>query len=40
MDQEKFDALVHYICARCEDPTSLGATKLNKIMWYSDEAPI
>jgi hypothetical protein len=36
MDQEKFDALVHYICARCEDPTSLGATKLNKIMWYSD----
>jgi hypothetical protein len=36
MDQAKFDALVHYICARCEDPSLLGATKLNKIMWYSD----
>lgn len=32
----KFDALVHYICAYCEDPTRLGATKLNKTLWYSD----
>lgn len=36
MDQSKFDALVHYICAKCDDPSSLGATKLNKILWYSD----
>jgi hypothetical protein len=36
VDQAKFDTLVHYFCARCEDPSSLGATKLNKIMWYSD----
>jgi hypothetical protein len=35
-DQPKFDALVHYICARCDDPSLLGATKLNKILWYSD----
>jgi len=30
------DALVHYICARCENPAKLGATKLNKVLWYSD----
>jgi hypothetical protein len=36
MDEAKFDALVHYVCAKCEDPSTLGATKLNKIMWYCD----
>jgi hypothetical protein len=36
MDEAKFDALVHYVCARCEDPSKLGATKLNKILWYCD----
>jgi len=36
MDTDKFDALVHYVCAKCEDPSMLGATKLNKILWYSD----
>jgi hypothetical protein len=34
-NQDKFQALVHYICykAHRED---LGATKLNKILWYAD----
>lgn len=36
MDEAKFDALVHYICARCETLSKLGATTLNKILWYSD----
>lgn len=35
MNTEKFKALVHYIIARC-DPSQLGATKLNKILWYVD----
>lgn len=33
---EKFKALVHYICWKVEDPRQLGATKLNKILWFSD----
>lgn len=33
---DKFEALVHYICWRCQDPTKLGATKLNKVLWFSD----
>ena len=36
MDHAKLDALVHYVCARCENPSKLGATKLNKVLWYSD----
>jgi len=36
MDREKFKTLVHYVCAKCEDPSLLGATKLNKILWYSE----
>jgi hypothetical protein len=32
----KFEALAHYICYKCQDPTVLGSTKLNKILWYSD----
>lgn len=36
-DKAKFKNLVHYICAqRSGDPSSLGATKLNKILWLSD----
>lgn len=35
-DREKFTALVHYICERAEDPSVLGAVKLNKVLWYSD----
>jgi hypothetical protein len=36
MDEAKFDALVHYVCAQCEDPATLGVTKLNKVLWYCD----
>lgn len=36
MGEHNLDALVHYICARCEVPSRLGATKLNKVLWYSD----
>jgi hypothetical protein len=33
----KFKALVHYICWRTQDnPARLGATKLNKILWYAE----
>lgn len=32
----KLEDLTHYICWKCEDPTKLGATKLNKILWFSD----
>jgi hypothetical protein len=32
----KYEDLVHYICARCEDPSMLGATKLNKVLYFSD----
>ena len=33
---EKFKNLVHYICWKADDPAKLGATKLNKILWYVD----
>jgi hypothetical protein len=36
LDMNKLTALVHYICYKCPDPTTLGAVKLNKIVWYSD----
>jgi hypothetical protein len=36
MASQKFRDLVHYICWRCEDPSQLGATKLNKIPWIID----
>jgi hypothetical protein len=36
MATEKFKALVHYIVASCDDPQRLGATKLNKILWFAD----
>ena len=36
-DREKFKALVHYICyQRSHDPSTLGAIKLNKILWLCD----
>jgi len=34
-DYEKFKDLVHYICQKA-DRDELGATKLNKILWYVD----
>ena len=37
MSNSNFKTLVHYVCDRCtDDPTKLGATKLNKILWMSD----
>ena len=36
VDQARLDAIVHHVCAYIEDPSKLGATKLNKILWYSD----
>ncbi len=35
-DLKKLKALVHYVCSKCPDTTLLGATKLNKILWYAD----
>lgn len=36
-NRPKFKALVHYICSRCQDePSRLGATKLNKVLWYAE----
>jgi hypothetical protein len=34
--QEKFRQLVQYICWKSDDPTQLGSTKLNKVLWHSD----
>jgi len=33
---EKLKNITHYICEKCSDPTKLGATKLNKILWFID----
>ena len=30
------DLLVHYICATCDNPAQLGATRLNSILWHAD----
>lgn len=35
-EREKFKALVHYVCWRCEDPRSLGAVRLNKVLWHAE----
>ena len=35
-DLKKLKALVHYVCSKCPDKSLLGATKLNKILWYAD----
>lgn len=35
-DRDKFKRLFHYIVWRTNDPAKLGATKLNKILWFSD----
>jgi hypothetical protein len=36
MASERFKNLVHFVVASCEDPHRLGATRLNKILWFSD----
>src|SRR5579871_4301294 len=36
-DRQRFKSLVHYVCWRCSDePSKLGAVKLNKTLWLSD----
>jgi hypothetical protein len=36
-DPKKFKSLVHYVCSRrADDPSTLGAVKLNKTLWLSD----
>lgn len=35
-NHKKFSNLVHYVCYKCDDHSQLGATKLNKILWYCD----
>jgi hypothetical protein len=36
MANDKFKALVHHVVSSCDDPTRLGAIRLNKILWYAD----
>ena len=39
MATEKFKALVHFIVHSCqENPSKLGAIRLNKTLWYTDVA--
>ena len=35
-DREKYKALVHLICAKCENPRKLSKTKLHKALLYID----
>ena len=35
-DQQKFKTMIHYIIASVENPSDLGAVKLNKIAWFID----
>lgn len=35
-NREKFKSLVLYACWKAGDTSRLGATKLNKILWFSD----
>lgn len=35
-EKAKFKALVHYIVWRAGDRPGFGATKLNKVLWFSD----
>jgi hypothetical protein len=37
LGHDRFKELVHYVCSQCsEAPEKLGATKLNKTLWYVD----
>jgi len=36
INTDRLKTLVHYVCFLAKDPSVLGATKLNKILWYSD----
>jgi hypothetical protein len=34
-NRDRLSSVTHYIIARC-DPAKLGATKLNKVLWFAD----
>jgi hypothetical protein len=34
-EKDRLASVVHYVIARC-DPQKLGATKLNKVLWFAD----
>jgi|ERR1035437_3686507 hypothetical protein len=34
-NQDRLSSVTHYVIARC-DPAKLGATKLNKVLWFAD----
>jgi hypothetical protein len=36
-NQDRLSLVTHYVIARCQ-PEKLGATKLNKVLWFSDVA--
>jgi hypothetical protein len=36
LEKDKLDAAVHYIIARVERPSDLGAVKLHKVLWLTD----
>jgi hypothetical protein len=36
VNRQKFKSLIHYVCAQAPCLESLGATKLNKILWFSE----
>ncbi|MBD1871830.1 SocA family protein [Cyanobacteria bacterium FACHB-471] len=35
-NKERLKNLILYICSECKDIEKLGATKLNKILWFAD----
>ena len=36
LNWDKFKSAIHYVCYKADDPSVLGAIKLNKVLWYSD----
>lgn len=36
LDKDKLDAAMHYVIARVERPSDLGAVKLHKVLWLTD----
>lgn len=36
LNESKLKSLAHYICWKCQDPATLGAVKLNKVLWFAD----
>jgi len=36
MKRQKLKTLVHYICHKVRDPSKLGKTKLNKVLFFAD----